>query len=105
MLLVDDNEVSRYVLREKFSTWNFHILEARGGREALTVIDRESPDLVFLDLLMPDMGGLQVLEELRASPRSRSIPVIIHSSKTLDSPGRASGSECNSWYISQTFFA
>ncbi len=84
VLLVDDNEVSRYVLREKLSTWNFHILEARGGREALTVIDRESPDLVFLDLLMPDMGGLQVLEELRASPRSRSIPVIIHSSKTLD---------------------
>jgi len=40
--------------------------------------------LVFLDLLMPDMGGLQVLDELRAAPHTRSIPVIIHSSKTLD---------------------
>jgi signal transduction histidine kinase/DNA-binding response OmpR family regulator len=84
VLLVDDNEVSRYVLREKLSEWDFQILEARGGREALAVIDRETPDLVFLDLLMPDMGGLQVLDELRAAPHTRSIPVIIHSSKTLD---------------------
>jgi signal transduction histidine kinase/DNA-binding response OmpR family regulator len=85
VLLVDDNEVSRYVLREKLSAWDFQILEARGGREALALIDRETPDLVFLDLLMPDIGGLQVLEELRASSHTRSIPVIIHSSKTLDS--------------------
>jgi signal transduction histidine kinase/CheY-like chemotaxis protein len=85
VLLVDDNEVSRYVLREKLSAWDFQILEARGGREALAVIDRETPDLIFLDLLMPDMGGLQVLDELRASSHTRSIPVIIHSSKTLDS--------------------
>ena len=84
VLLVDDNEVSRYVLREKLSEWDFQILEARGGREALAVIDREIPDLVFLDLLMPDMGGLQVLDELQASSHTRSIPVIIHSSKTLD---------------------
>ena len=85
VLLVDDNEVSRYVLREKLSEWNFQILEARGGREALALVDREPPDLIFLDLLMPDMAGLQVLEELRAGSQTRDIPVIIHSSKTLDS--------------------
>jgi CheY-like chemotaxis protein len=84
LLLVDDNEVSRYVLREKLSEWNFQVFEARGGREALALVDREVPDLIFLDLLMPDMGGLQVLEELRAHPRTRDIAVIIHSSKAMD---------------------
>jgi CheY-like chemotaxis protein len=85
ILLVDDNEVSRYILREKLSTWDFQIVEARGGREALSVIEREAPDLVFLDVLMPDMGGLQVLQELQAVPHKHDIPIIIHSSKTLDS--------------------
>ena len=84
VLLVDDNEVSRYVLREKLSEWNLQIFEARGGRDALAVIDRENPDLIFLDLLMPDMGGLQVLEELRAGTQTRDIPVIVHSSKALE---------------------
>lgn len=84
VLLVDDNEVSRYILREKLSAWDFQIIEARGGREALTIIDRESPDLIFLDVLMPDMGGLQVLQELQSIPHRRDIPVIIHSSKALD---------------------
>lgn len=84
VLLVDDNEVSRYILREKLSAWDFQIVEARGGREALSIIDRESPDLVFLDILMPDMGGVQVLQELQSVPQRRDIPVIIHSSKALD---------------------
>ena len=47
VLLVDDNEVSRYVLREKLSAWDFQILEARGGREALALIDRETPGSRF----------------------------------------------------------
>ncbi len=85
VLLVDDNEVSRYVLREKLSAWDFQIAEARGGREALNLIDQDPPDLIFLDLLMPDMGGFEILQELQSGVRSRSIPVVIHSSKVLDS--------------------
>jgi signal transduction histidine kinase/CheY-like chemotaxis protein len=84
LLLVDDNEVSRYVLREKLAEWDFEIFEVRGGREALSLIDREVPHLIFLDLLMPDMSGLQVLEELHSNPHTRDIPVIIHSSKAMD---------------------
>ena len=47
LLLVDDNEVSRYVLREKLAEWDFDILEVRGGREALSLIDREVPHSYF----------------------------------------------------------
>lgn len=85
ILLVDDNEVSRYVLRDKLSEWNFHIVEARGGREALAMIAEDIPHLIFLDLLMPDVSGLQVLAELHSRPDTRNVPVIIHSSKILDS--------------------
>jgi len=85
VLLIDDNEVSRYVLRERLSAWDFQIFEARGGREALTFIDRDPPDLIFLDLLMPDMGGFELLEELRSGMHTASVPVIVHSSKALDS--------------------
>ena len=103
MLLVDDNEVSRYVLREKLSEWDFQIFEARGGREALAMIDRESPDLIFLDLLMPDMGGLQVLEELRASDRDPRHSGNHSQLEDAGQQGRASDPRTDARNLSQAF--
>lgn len=83
VLLVDDNEVSRYVLRNLLPEESLEIVEARSGREGLQTAAEQRPQVIFLDLIMPDLSGFEVLRELRADARTRGIPVIIHSSHTI----------------------
>lgn len=88
LLLIDDNELARYSLREVLAAARIDILEARTGREGLRLVAEEHPDAVFLDLIMPDMTGFEVLDELRQSERGRELPVVIHSSQQLSEEQR-----------------
>ncbi len=83
ILLIDDNEVSRYLLRNLLPEASLEIVEARTGKEGLQVAAEQKPDLIFLDLIMPDLSGFEVLRELKSDGRTRDIPVIIHSSHTV----------------------
>ena len=65
ILIVDDEESFRIVVRMLLEKEKHHILDAASGRDALRVIERDKPDLVLLDVMMPDMTGIQVLEEIR----------------------------------------
>jgi len=60
-----------------------HVLNAHNGREALELIKQKIPDLILLDLMMPEMDGFGVLDELRARESTRDIPVIILSARIL----------------------
>lgn len=84
LLLVDDNDVSRYILRELLHYPWLEIEEARNGKEALAALSRKMPDGLILDLLMPDISGLQILRQLRSSPPTEDLPVLIYTSKLLD---------------------
>ncbi len=83
LLLVDDNDLSLYILRELLDRPWLNLIEAHNGIEALAMIASEHPDAVILDLVMPEKGGFEVLEELRASEQTRKLPVIVYSSKVL----------------------
>jgi signal transduction histidine kinase/CheY-like chemotaxis protein len=83
LLLVDDDEVTRYLLGEALSKLGYRVLEARNGREAIRMMKERAVDGIFLDIIMPGMDGLEVLKEIRADDGSKNIPVIIHSSKNL----------------------
>lgn len=83
LLLVEDNDVSMYILRELLDRPWLSLLEARSGQEALDAIYREQPDAVILDLIMPGMDGFEVLRKLRAREESRQLPVIVCTSKSL----------------------
>lgn len=85
VLLVDDNELSLYILRELLDRPWLHLLEAHNGREALEMVKRESPDAVILDLVMPNMSGFEVLQRLRDDEQTRQLPVIVYTSKALTS--------------------
>jgi len=77
VLIVDDDFSSRRLLsRHIASKWSVRILEAQEGSEALRLISKERPNLVVLDMVMPFMGGLEVLKVLRANAKLRSIPVV-----------------------------
>jgi CheY-like chemotaxis protein len=84
VLIVDDEEISRYVLRQHL--WRPTVIaseEATGGG-ALRRIARERPDVVFLDLGLPDMSGAEVLRALRADPATRDIPVVVVTATHVD---------------------
>ena len=77
ILCVDDDLVSRELLRHVLSLWGCEIFEARSGKEALEVIARENVDLVLLDVVMPEMDGYDVCKTIKGSERTRNIPVIM----------------------------
>ncbi len=59
----------------------FKVTGAMGGREGLEAIEREKPDLVLLDLMMPDMDGWEVYQQMKANDAMRQIPVIVVTAK------------------------
>lgn len=74
VLLVDDDPELRSMLEEYLSKAGFEVAVARNGVEALRLVARERPDLLLLDVAMPELGGFDVLKELRAGSR---LPVLM----------------------------
>jgi len=64
------------------------VLEAVGGGDGLARARQEHPQVIFLDLVMPGLSGYEVLDQLKADPGTRGIPVIIHTSKMLSEEER-----------------
>lgn len=76
VLIVDDEEDLRAMLREMLEP-HFEIIEAANGREALQRGMQDSPDLILLDLSIPEVAGTEVCRTLRGHPKTASIPIIM----------------------------
>ena len=84
VLMIDDDEVARYLLRRNLgSLTTAAVEEAAEGRAGLEAIARRPPCLLFLDLVMPGMSGLEVARELRRNGKTARLPVVLYTSKTL----------------------
>lgn len=83
VIVEDTTEARRLIRRILQSQGNFTIMEADNGRAGLELIQRELPDLIVLDLMMPEMDGFTVIEALRANPETAVIPVIVATAKEL----------------------
>ncbi|HEV7731980.1 MAG TPA: ATP-binding protein [Candidatus Binatia bacterium] len=90
ILVVDDEEAARYVLRRQLTGGGYVVTEAANGTEALRSIGRDTPDLVCLDLSMPELDGYGVLRTLRNAPETAHIPVVVVTSATLTEGERRS---------------
>ena len=75
ILVADDDRNIRYAFRELLKADGIEVLEAADGREALATMEQELPDLLFLDVAMPELDGLAVLEKLKE--RGSAVPVIV----------------------------
>jgi twitching motility two-component system response regulator PilH len=82
VLCVDDAAADLTMIQKIVSGENLHVLSATGGKEALNRARTEKPDLIFLDIVMPDMDGFAVLRELQKDPATKDIPVVFVSSKS-----------------------
>jgi signal transduction histidine kinase/CheY-like chemotaxis protein len=83
ILLADDDEVTRYLLGEALTKLGYKIVEARNGREAIQIMETHILNGVFLDIIMPDLTGFEVLQEIKRDPSKRVLPIIVHTSKNL----------------------
>jgi signal transduction histidine kinase/CheY-like chemotaxis protein len=85
VLIIDDNEIERYALRQFLSTSRYEVIEATGGYDGLRLARQAHPDVIFLDLMMPDVHGFEVLKMLKAIEDTRQIPVVVFTSQRLES--------------------
>jgi PAS domain S-box-containing protein len=83
ILVVDDSADARHMLEDMLADSASDLRTAANGQEALQVLRDFEPDLVLLDLLMPIMDGMTFLEVFRATPRFRTVPVVVISAKDL----------------------
>jgi DNA-binding response OmpR family regulator len=77
VLLVEDEETLRKVLRNLLERDGFEVAEAADGAEALSAVDRLSPDAIVLDLNLPVLDGYDVLSRLRTRSTSATLPVLV----------------------------
>ena len=83
VLIVDDSEKNRKLAREVLRAAGFRTLEAARGDEAITVAAKRRPDLILLDLRLPDMEGTDVARTLRGGSETGRIPVVALSASPL----------------------
>ena len=82
ILVVDDQPINVQLLKRKLEKEGIDILTAYNGQEALDSVAHTKPDLILLDVMMPDMDGIEVCQRLQADESSRHIPVIFVTART-----------------------
>jgi signal transduction histidine kinase/CheY-like chemotaxis protein len=89
VLIVDDDAKAREILATYLGEPGCQTLHAAGGREAIEMARAERPDLILLDLMMPEVNGFDVVDALRTDSRTRAIPIVIVTAKQLTADDRA----------------
>ena len=93
ILNVDDNEAGRYAVTKILKRAGFEVIEAANGTDALTLAATRRPDLVLLDVNLPDIGGFEVCKRLKQDKKTASIPVVHLSATYVHSRERVQGLE------------
>lgn len=83
VLLVDDNQTHRYSLSRHLAGSGFEVMQAHTGAEALALVAQATPDVVLLDIHLPDVLGFDICQTLKSDLTTKNIPVVFHSA-TLD---------------------
>lgn len=103
LLIVDDNYVNVKFLHSFLSNTGFNVLIADGGEEGIQVTENAKPDLILLDVMMPDMDGFEVCQHLKSHKNTKDIPIIFITALT-DTEYKIRGFEVGAAdYISKPF--
>ena len=77
ILIIEDEEIMIDLLQKKLTVEGYEISVARDGKEGLEKMKEVKPDLILLDIIMPKMGGFEVMEEMQKDRELKKIPVIV----------------------------
>ena len=93
VLHVDDNEANRYVVNRMLRNAGFNVVEAATGETGLQAVAEARPDLIILDVKLPDINGFELSQRLKAIPGTASIPILLLSASFVESKYKAQGLE------------
>lgn len=82
VLVVDDDDFQRVIVSQLFAKENYRLVFASGGVEALNVLRIMQPDLILMDILMPDLDGIETTRRLKSMPQFAKLPVIMVTGKS-----------------------
>ncbi|MFC1855368.1 response regulator transcription factor [Thermodesulfobacteriota bacterium] len=85
VLIVDDEMHVIKIMQFKLKKEGFDVISAQNGNDAIEIAKKELPDIILLDIMMPDINGYMVLEALKAEDSTKDIPVIMVTAKTQES--------------------
>ena len=104
VLTVDDMEDITFSIEKSLVEIDptYEVIKVNNGQEALELANSTDPDIILLDLMMPDMSGWQVLSKLRSNPATKDIPVIIVTAKE-DELSKQMGEQMTDAYILKPF--
>ena len=94
ILIVDDDAANRKLLVVVLQQENYHVIQAADGAEALALVERERPNLVISDILMPTMDGYEFVRRLRSLPAVAATEVIFYSAHYLEREARHLARAC-----------
>jgi two-component system cell cycle response regulator DivK len=98
ILVVEDQEDNRQIIRDLLSATDYEIIEAESGEQALEAVAKQRPDLILMDIQLPGIDGYEVTRRIKANPALRSITIIAVTSYALsgeEQKARAAG--CNEY--------
>jgi len=103
ILVVEDQEDNRRILRDLLGNAGFELIEAESGEDALSAVMTRRPDLILMDIQLPQMDGYEATRRIKSSPEMKEVPVIAVTSYALaGDEGKARAAGCNA-YISKPF--
>ncbi len=82
VLVVDDEKAIVQMLSMNLKSFGYNVIAAYDGYEALDILNYEKVDVILLDIMMPDMDGIEVCNRIKSNPETRVIPIIMVSAKT-----------------------
>ena len=84
VLVVEDNERNMKLFRDVLQASGYRTLEAATGERAVELVFEHGPDLVLMDIQLPDIGGVEALARLRADERTASVPILALTAQAMD---------------------
>ncbi len=99
ILIVEDNEPNREMLQRRLEKRGFAVISAPDGEQGYSLARTELPDLILMDISLPEMDGWQVIELLKAERSTRDIPLIVLTAHALvNDRARAEEVGCNDYF-------
>ena len=105
ILVVDDSQDIALISARMLSQRGFAVMTAHDGHDALAMVARQRPSCILLDVMMPRMSGLEVLQALKADAATADIPVIMVTAKTTDDDVLHGYQQGADYYITKPFTA
>jgi two-component system alkaline phosphatase synthesis response regulator PhoP len=103
ILVADDDPDLLMLMQIRLTNAGYNFVGAPNGRQALDRIAKSQPDMVILDVMMPELTGTEVLERLRADPATKDLLVVLMSASFIDATGDVDASTCADDYIAKPF--